>query len=101
MDTVAIKTILISKDIHLGNVLCELYAESNESVIHIFFDCKITKQVWEMCDRCIITNQVPISNTFILCNLMENKTEVKKECGWPLSRKSGSIEAGLFLSKGK
>jgi len=32
---------------------------------------------------------------------MENKIEVGKECCWSLSRKYGSIETRLFLSKGK
>jgi len=58
MDKMAIKTKSVSKDIHLGNILCDLCAESDDSVKYLFFDCKKSKIVWEMCDRWIGVNMV-------------------------------------------
>ena len=56
VDKLAIKTKLVIKGIHLGNALCELCAESEESIIHLFFDRKISKTVWGMCDQWVGVN---------------------------------------------
>jgi len=35
----------------LGNDMCPMCGEKEKTIRHLFFMCKVTVKVWNMCDR--------------------------------------------------
>jgi len=51
LDKIPTKAKLAKKGVEVANRLCELCKEENETTWHLFFDCKIAKNLWYKCDN--------------------------------------------------
>ena len=51
LDKLPTKDKLSDRGIQLQHNLCELCLASEESEKHLFFSCRVTQKVWNMCDR--------------------------------------------------
>ena len=62
LDRIPSKTNLAKREVEVANRLCELCKEEDEATRHLFFDCKISKNLCYKCDNslrekdCLETN---------------------------------------------
>jgi len=51
LDKLPTKTNLLVRGVQLQHSLCELCRAHEENAKHLFFSCKVSQMVWNMCDR--------------------------------------------------
>ena len=73
VESLATKDNLKGREIILGNDMCPMYSEKEETISHLFFMCKVALKVWNMYDRWVGIMNVH-RNQWTLSTLPPNET---------------------------
>jgi len=82
LDKLPTKVKLAARGIQLQNNLCEMCLASEENAEHLFFSCRASQKVWNMCDRWIGVSSVHHVNArdnfqhFHLVNLNRRQNKI-------------------------